>query len=128
MICILVDAIIFLAPLLFTQTLAEDHAVPRVVDSLQLFSDVVAHPLLARASIVLFLNKLDLAARAIKQGKQISDYLKGYPKDKKENNVGSLVKGILIFVVFCHGRMRTHVIVSIQSKIQDSIQNTFSPT
>ena len=55
-----VDAIIFLAPLVFTQVLQEDPSVNRVEDSIYIWKKVCKNDLLSRTTIILFLNKIDV--------------------------------------------------------------------
>ena len=73
-----VDAIIFLAPLVFTQVLQEDPTVNRVEDSIQIWKKICANQLLARATLILFLNKMDIVARTLKNGVQLKDYVPSY--------------------------------------------------
>lgn len=55
-----VQAIIFLAPLAFNQVLEEDPHVNRLEDSIYLWKEVCASPLLAKSTLILFLNKARL--------------------------------------------------------------------
>lgn len=58
-----VQAIIFLAPLAFNQVLEEDQHVNRLEDSIYLWKEVCASPLLAKSTLILFLNKVRSKAR-----------------------------------------------------------------
>ncbi|KAL9939983.1 hypothetical protein V8E36_000688 [Tilletia maclaganii] len=62
-----VDAFIFLAPLsAYNQTLNEDPSINRLWDSLQLFGSIMDSPLMRQASVVLFLNKIDVLAQKLR--------------------------------------------------------------
>ncbi|KAK0528261.1 hypothetical protein OC835_004725 [Tilletia horrida] len=62
-----VDAFIFVAPLsAYDQTLSEDGSTNRLQDSLDLFRSIMDSPLLRRASVILFLNKVDVLRRKLK--------------------------------------------------------------
>ncbi|EST07202.1 Guanine nucleotide binding protein (G-protein), alpha subunit [Kalmanozyma brasiliensis GHG001] len=77
-----VGSIIFLAPLsAFDQPLVEDPGVNRLEDSFALFSQVVSNPLLRGASIVLFLNKIDLLEQKLRSGIQLGRYWAAYQGD-----------------------------------------------
>ncbi|KAJ7897211.1 guanine nucleotide binding protein, alpha subunit [Mycena olivaceomarginata] len=74
-----INAIIFLAPIsAFDQVLAEDPAVNRVEDSLQLWQSVVSNKLLAKVNIVLFLNKCDLLQTKLDAGVRLNHYMISY--------------------------------------------------
>ncbi|KAL5514592.1 hypothetical protein ACEPAG_1908 [Sanghuangporus baumii] len=86
-----VHAIIFLAPLsAFDERLAEAPRVNRLDDSMQLWKLVCANKLLARAELVLFLNKVDLLERKLVSGVRFGEYVRSY-RDA-ENEVGSVGK------------------------------------
>ncbi|KAF8589302.1 G-alpha-domain-containing protein [Ramaria rubella] len=73
------DAIIFLAPIsAFDQVLAEDPRINRLEDTLFLWRSLVSNKLLAKVSIVLFLNKCDLLQKKLEAGVQLSHYLASY--------------------------------------------------
>ncbi|CAD6935402.1 unnamed protein product [Tilletia controversa] len=68
-----VDSFIFLAPLsAYNQTLNEDPTVNRLQDSLALFKSIVDSPLLRRASVILFLNKIDILRRKLNRAAAIA--------------------------------------------------------
>lgn len=73
-----ITAIIFLAPLLFTQTLAEAPGVNRLEDTIALWKKICANPLLARATIILFLNKMDILQRTLESGVKLREYVPSY--------------------------------------------------
>ena len=54
----IVNAIIFLAPLAFNLVLDEDPKVNRLEDSITLWRQVCENPLLAKTTLILFLNKV----------------------------------------------------------------------
>ncbi|EJF60188.1 G-protein alpha subunit [Dichomitus squalens] len=73
------DAIIFLAPIsCFDERLAEDRRVNRLEDSFMLWKAVVSSKLLAKTSIVLFLNKCDLLEQKLLNGVRIKEYVHSY--------------------------------------------------
>ncbi|KAF8546920.1 G-protein alpha subunit [Imleria badia] len=73
-----VQAIIFLAPLVFNQMLDEDRMINRLEDSISLWKEVCANPLLARANIILFLNKMDILESTLKSGVRVQTYVPTY--------------------------------------------------
>lgn len=76
---IIVDAIIFLAPIsAFDQVLTEDHKVNRLEDSVLLWKAVCSNKLLANVDLVLFLNKCDLLERKLDAGVRLAKYVKSY--------------------------------------------------
>ena len=73
------DAIIFLAPIsCFDERLTEDRRVNRLEDSYMLWKAVVSSKLLARTSIVLFLNKCDLLREKLDAGVRIREFVHSY--------------------------------------------------
>ncbi|KAF8644193.1 hypothetical protein AX16_008633 [Volvariella volvacea WC 439] len=74
-----VNAIIFLAPIsCFDETLLEDPRINRLEDSFSLWKDICSSKLLAKATLILFLNKCDLLRRKLKSGVMFKDYLRSY--------------------------------------------------
>lgn len=74
-----VTAIIFLAPIsCLDEQLEEDRRVNRLEDSFLLWSAVVASKLIARTTIVLFTNKIDLLEAKIENGLRVKDWLTSY--------------------------------------------------
>jgi hypothetical protein len=68
-----VHAIIFIAPVsAFDQWLDEDARTNRLDDSMKLFESVCKSPLLQRAVLVLFMNKIDVLARKLRSGVRVS--------------------------------------------------------
>ncbi|KAI0058576.1 G-alpha-domain-containing protein [Artomyces pyxidatus] len=87
------DVIFFLAPLsCFDERLEEDPAINRLQDSVALWTAIVASPLMAKALIVLFLNKCDLLDRKLRAGSQVKDHIKGY--GDRDNDKDTFVKYI----------------------------------
>lgn len=73
------DAILFLAPIsCFDQVLEEDPMVNRLEDSVLLWKSIVSNQLLAKTSVVLFLNKIDILKQKLAAGIQLSDYIVSY--------------------------------------------------
>ncbi|KAG9312419.1 G-protein alpha subunit [Chiua virens] len=79
-----VQAIIFLAPLVFNQVLDEDRLINRLEDSISLWKEVCANPLLARANIILFLNKMDILNSTLKSGVRVQTYVPTYGSQPNE--------------------------------------------
>ncbi|KAI9566637.1 guanine nucleotide binding protein, alpha subunit [Boletus coccyginus] len=73
-----VQAIIFLAPLVFNQMLDENKTVNRLEDSMNLWKEVCTSPLLARATIILFLNKMDILESTLKAGVRVKTFVPTY--------------------------------------------------
>ncbi|CDR98780.1 hypothetical protein [Sporisorium scitamineum] len=70
-----VESIIFLAPLsAFDQPLVEEPSTNRLADTFTLFSQIVTNPLLQHASMILFLNKIDLLEKKLRQGVKLQKY------------------------------------------------------
>ncbi|KAF8968482.1 heterotrimeric GTP-binding alpha subunit [Flammula alnicola] len=85
-----VQAILFLAPLAFNQTLEEDVRVNRLEDSLHLWRDICQNKLLANANLVLFFNKKDVLIATLKAGVRVSKYVPTY--GDLPNDVPSVTK------------------------------------
>ncbi|KAN0063732.1 hypothetical protein ACQY0O_003782 [Thecaphora frezii] len=82
------NAIIFLAPIsAFDEVLLEDPSVNRVADSLGLFGDIIANPLLRNVSLILFLNKIDLLERKLVRGVQVQQYFADYQGENQLEDV-----------------------------------------
>ncbi|PIL25815.1 hypothetical protein GSI_11568 [Ganoderma sinense ZZ0214-1] len=73
------DAIIFLAPIsCFDERLVEDRRINRLEDSFMLWKAVVSSKLLAKTSVVLFLNKCDLLEQKLLSGVKVKDFVHSY--------------------------------------------------
>jgi len=73
------NAILFLAPIsCFDQMLEEDPTVNRLEDSVLLWKTIVSNPLLAKTSIVLFLNKVDIFKAKLEAGIKLSKFILSY--------------------------------------------------
>jgi len=71
LILVLVDAIIFLAPISgFDQALLEDRTTNRLEDSVLLWKAVCSSKLLANVDLILFLNKCDILDKKLRSGIQ----------------------------------------------------------
>ncbi|KAF7292154.1 hypothetical protein MIND_01242400 [Mycena indigotica] len=113
------DAIIFLAPIsAFDQALVEDRRVNRLADSLDLWAQVITHPLLAKTNIILFMNKIDLMQAKLAAGVRLADFYPAYgrrPNDfdsaskflKKQFGAILKQKSPVPRIFYCH---LTHVI------------------
>lgn len=87
---ILVQAIIFLAPLTFNLTLEEDPTVNRIEDSMLIWKAICSNKLLERTIMILFLNKMDVLAAALESGLKVKDYVISY--GDLPNDVPSVAK------------------------------------
>jgi len=85
-----VQAIIFLAPLTFNLTLEEDPTVNRIEDSMIIWKAICSNRVLERTTIILFLNKMDVLAAALKSGLRVRDYVTSY--GDQPNDVPSVAK------------------------------------
>ncbi|EPS98032.1 hypothetical protein FOMPIDRAFT_1031729 [Fomitopsis schrenkii] len=73
------NAILFLAPIsCFDQMLEEEPSVNRLEDSVLLWKMIVSNPLLAKTSIVLFLNKVDIFKAKLEAGIRLAKYIVSY--------------------------------------------------
>ncbi|KAH6905158.1 heterotrimeric GTP-binding alpha subunit [Coprinopsis sp. MPI-PUGE-AT-0042] len=73
-----VQAILFLAPLAFNQTLEEASKVNRLEDSIYLWRDICQSKLLAKSNLILFLNKADVLKATLEAGVQVRRYVPSY--------------------------------------------------
>ncbi|KAI0363490.1 G-alpha-domain-containing protein [Pilatotrama ljubarskyi] len=73
-----VQAIIFLAPLAFNLTLDEDPKVNRLEDSITLWREVCQNALLAKTTLILFLNKMDILQATLAAGIRVAKYVPSY--------------------------------------------------
>ncbi|KAG6372454.1 guanine nucleotide binding protein, alpha subunit [Boletus reticuloceps] len=85
-----VQAIIFLAPLVFNQMLDEDKMINRLEDSISLWREVCGSSLLAHANIILFLNKMDILESTLKAGVQVKTFVPTYGSNP--NNMEHVVR------------------------------------
>ncbi|KAF7340693.1 G-protein alpha subunit [Mycena sanguinolenta] len=85
-----VQAILFLAPLAFWQSLDEDSKVNRVQDSLELWREIVSSPLLAKTAFILLFNKKDVLQAHIDAGVMVRKYVPSF--GDRPNDVVSVTK------------------------------------
>ncbi|KAH9940208.1 G-protein alpha subunit [Epithele typhae] len=85
-----VQAIIFLAPLAFNLVLEEDPKVNRLEDSITLWREVCTNTLLAKTTLILFLNKMDILQATLASGLRVTKYVPSY--GDQPNDVPSVVK------------------------------------
>jgi len=85
-----VQAIIFLAPLTFNLTLEEDPTINRIEDSMIIWKAICSNRVLERTTVILFLNKMDVLAAALKSGLRVRDYVTSY--GDQPNDVSSVAK------------------------------------
>ena len=74
----------------FDERPAEDPTVNRLEDSIVLWKAICSAKLLAKAKLILFLNKCDLLKRKLKRGVQFNKYLHDY--GSRPNEVMAVVK------------------------------------
>ncbi|KAF7300687.1 hypothetical protein HMN09_00954400 [Mycena chlorophos] len=83
-----VHVIIFLAPIsAFNETLAENHTVNRLADSLKLWRTICSNKLLVGVEFILFLNKVDILTRKIESGIRFAEHVTSFrdkPNEPKE--------------------------------------------
>ncbi|KAF8190673.1 G-protein alpha subunit [Mycena galopus ATCC 62051] len=85
-----VQAILFLAPLAFWQSLDEDSKVNRVQDSLELWREIVGNALLAKTAFILLFNKKDVLQAHIDAGVMVRKYVPSF--GDRANDVPSVTK------------------------------------
>ncbi|KDQ49993.1 hypothetical protein JAAARDRAFT_63399 [Jaapia argillacea MUCL 33604] len=86
-----VNAIIFLAPVsCFDERLVEDPRVNRLEDTFLLWKSIVSSPLLAKATIVLFMNKCDILHSKLKSGIMVKKYMPSY--GDRDNSTNTVIK------------------------------------
>ncbi|RDB20287.1 Guanine nucleotide-binding protein alpha-4 subunit [Hypsizygus marmoreus] len=86
-----INAIIFLAPIsCFDERLLEDPDVNRLEDSFLLWRAVCGSKLLAKTTMILFLNKCDLLKRKLKSGAEVRQFLPSY--GDRPNDPATVVK------------------------------------
>ncbi|KAJ7457476.1 G-protein alpha subunit [Mycena latifolia] len=85
-----VQAILFLAPLAFWQSLDEDKNVNRVQDSLELWREIVGNRLLAKTAFILLFNKKDILQAHIAAGVVVKKYVPSF--GDRPNDVASVTK------------------------------------
>ncbi|KAJ7800514.1 G-protein alpha subunit [Mycena olivaceomarginata] len=90
-----VQAILFLAPLAFWQSLDEDSKVNRVQDSLELWREIVGNPLLAKTAFILLFNKKDVLQAHIAAGVPVKKYVPSF--GDRPNDVASFVFSVADF-------------------------------
>ncbi|KAH9913707.1 guanine nucleotide binding protein, alpha subunit [Fomitopsis serialis] len=73
-----IQAIIFLAPLAFNLMLEEDTKVNRLEDSIMLWKEICQNPLLAKTTLILFLNKMDILQATLAAGIRVNKYVPSY--------------------------------------------------
>jgi len=87
-----VTAVLFCAALSgFDQVLREDRQVNRLMESLNLFEDVVNSPYFARASIILFLNKTDLFREKLRRGADLRQLFPNYTGGQDYDNAVAFI-------------------------------------
>ncbi|KAJ7753594.1 G-protein alpha subunit [Mycena maculata] len=74
----MVQAIVFLTPLSFYEVLEEDTRVNRLEDSVVLWKEICANPLLQNCQIILFFNKMDILKAKLKGGLIIKEYVPSF--------------------------------------------------
>lgn len=85
-----VQAILFLAPLVFNQMLEEDPRINRLEDSLMAWRELCANPLLANCNIILFFNKKDILKANLDAGVPVNRYVPSF--GNTPNDVANVTK------------------------------------
>jgi guanine nucleotide-binding protein alpha-1 subunit len=86
-----VNAVIFLAPIsCFDERLTEDPRVNRLEDSLILWRAICSSRLLSRTILILFLNKMDILEKKIRDGIMVNRFLPSY--GHRPNETSEVVK------------------------------------
>ncbi|KAF8187360.1 guanine nucleotide binding protein, alpha subunit, partial [Mycena galopus ATCC 62051] len=85
-----VQAILFLAPLVFWQYLAEDPKVNRVQESTELWRMIVDNSRFSTTTLILLFNKKDLLQKQIDAGVKVNKYVPSY--GDRPNDVVSVTK------------------------------------
>ncbi|EIN04815.1 G-alpha-domain-containing protein [Punctularia strigosozonata HHB-11173 SS5] len=100
-------AIIFLAPIsAFDQFLEEDSKTNRIDDSLQLFTQICANPLLANVHLVLFLNKTDVLRAKLESGLRLQKYVTSF--GDKTNDYETVSRYFVTHFTLVHKRNSVH--------------------
>ncbi len=87
-----VTAVLFVAALSeYNQVLFEDHTQNRMVESLQLFEEILNTQYLKGASMILFLNKKDVFSEKIGQF-PLANYFPEYKGDGSESNSAKWIR------------------------------------
>ncbi|KAJ7201137.1 G-protein alpha subunit [Mycena pura] len=73
-----VQTIIFLAPLIFWQTLDEAPRVNRIEDTFNMWRGIVSSPLLAQTTLIVLFNKKDILQAQIAAGVLVKKYILNY--------------------------------------------------
>ncbi|TFY73705.1 hypothetical protein EWM64_g10307, partial [Hericium alpestre] len=101
-----VNLLIFIAPVsAFNQTLAEDHKVNRLWDSIFLWKTICSNKLLADVDFVLLLNKMDILEAKLASGVQFGTFVTSY-KDKPNDveHVMAYLKGKFSIIYKQHSK------------------------
>ncbi|KAJ7593133.1 G-protein alpha subunit [Mycena floridula] len=79
-----VQAILFIAPLVFHQMLEEDPRVNRLEDSMISWKEICANSLLANCALIVFFNKMDILKATIEAGVKVNYYVPSYGDNPNE--------------------------------------------
>lgn len=92
-------AIIFLAPIsAFDEVLTEDVNTNKVLDSLEIWKQIVSSPLLLKVSLILFLNKMDVLENKISKGIRVRDHFKRYKGPNEFEDVWRYFRSLFLLV------------------------------
>ncbi|PWN35088.1 G-alpha-domain-containing protein [Meira miltonrushii] len=92
-------AIIFLAPIsAFDEMLSEDVETNKVVDSLEIWKQIVSSPLLLKVSLILFLNKMDILELKLLKGIRVRDHFKRYKGPNEFEDVWRYFRSLFLLV------------------------------
>lgn len=97
-------SIIFLAPIsCFDERLTEDVRVNRLEDTMLLWNGIVSTKLLARTTVILFMNKVDLLESKIAAGVLVARHLPSYGARPNEADAVIKCERSLVIVAQCWG-------------------------
>ncbi|OAX43413.1 P-loop containing nucleoside triphosphate hydrolase protein [Rhizopogon vinicolor AM-OR11-026] len=85
-----VQAIVFLAPLVFNDTFEGDKQLNQLQHSMSLWRKVCGNPLLAHATIILLFNKMDILKERLDAGFRVETYFPSY--GRAPNDVENVMK------------------------------------
>ncbi|CAO1631705.1 unnamed protein product [Sympodiomycopsis kandeliae] len=117
-------AIILLAPIsAFDQTLEENRRINRLTDSLDILESIVECKLLARVSLILFLNKSDICERKLLQGIEVKKYFPEYTGRNEFEHVWRWFRKKFQQVILKHKKIAPERSVYIHTTVATSTKN-----
>ena len=108
----------------FDERLSEDSRVNRLEDSFLLWRTVCSSKLLAKTTMILFLNKCDLLKRKLKSGVQVKKYLPSY--GDRPNDATTVVKCEKLRPVTVERMSNSDPTIRFTGEVQRSLEGTFA--